>query len=78
MFSADTTLCIDGIAIVSLSRNINIELYKLINWFTDNMLSLNTDKTNYIIFNSNENMNIHLNKNNIKCVKKYKMSWCNN
>ena len=68
MFADDTTLFIDDSSIVSLSRNINMELSKLNNWFIDNRLSLNTDKTNYILFNCKENMNIQINKNNIKRV----------
>ena len=68
MFADNTTLFIDDSSIVSLSRNINMELSKLNNWFIDNRLSLNTDKTNYILFNCKENMNIQINKNNIKRV----------
>ena len=60
------------IAIVSLSRNINIDLSKLNNWFTDNRLSLNTDKTYCILFNCKENMNLQINKNSIKCVQNKK------
>ena len=33
---------------------------------------LNTDKTNYILFNCKENMNIQINKNNIKRVTNIK------
>ena len=68
MFADDTTLFIDDSSIVSLSRNINMELSKLNNWIIDNRLSLNIDKTNYILFNCRENMNIQINKNNIKRV----------
>ena len=70
MFADDTTLFIDNSSIVSLSRNINMELSKFNNWFINNRLSLNTDKTNYILFHCKENMNIQINKNN-------NMLWCN-
>ena len=64
MFADDTTLFIDDSSIVSLSRNINMELSKLNNWFIDNRLSLNTDKTNYILFNCkfNSKFNVNLKK----------------
>ena len=67
-FADDTTVYKSGIFNDDIFLLINRELTNLYDWFCANKLSLNSKKTNYIIFNaSNTNLtpcNIHLVINN--------------
>ena len=40
---------------IQLEKLINIELKKISNWFKENKLSLNIDKTNFMIFKNKHN-----------------------
>ena len=49
-FADDTTLYMSGDNLDTLCRDINVELRRVSNWLRSNRLSLNTDKTKYMIF----------------------------
>nr|CAI5822050.1 unnamed protein product [Callosobruchus analis] len=51
MYAADTSLMISARNITSLSLLATEELQRVHQWFQDNGLSLNTNKTNFIRFN---------------------------
>ena len=50
LFSYDTNLFYSGKDINELCRVVSIELDKLCKWFQVNKLSLNTSKTNFLVF----------------------------
>ena len=50
LFADDTNLFCSDNDINDLCRNANVELDKLNNWFYVNKLSLNIQKTHYIVF----------------------------
>ena len=50
LYTDDTSSVIHGKDINSIITIINLELHTLSTWLKANTLSLNTDKTNYIIF----------------------------
>ena len=50
LFADDTNLFLSASTIEDLISTLNIGLYKLFQWFRANLLSLNTLKTNYILF----------------------------
>ena len=52
LFADDTTILDSDKNLSTLSSRVNLELVKLDTWFKTNKLSLNTDKTKYIIFGS--------------------------
>jgi hypothetical protein len=51
LFADDTTIIYSQNNFDDLIRNVNAEMIQLCDWFSANKLSLNLDKTNYIIFN---------------------------
>ena len=53
LFADDTTVYISGEDVTDLFRCLNHDLSKLNDWFKANKLSLNVNKTNYILFNKN-------------------------
>ena len=55
LFADDTTILCSSSNIKNLITIINNELNNLCDWFAANKLSLNVSKTNYIIFNKNNN-----------------------
>ena len=55
LFSDDTNIYYDAENLYQLQRVINKELKKVKTWLDVNKLSLNIDKTNYIIFKSPQN-----------------------
>jgi hypothetical protein len=55
IFADDTTIYTSGKDITLLFNKINSDLSQLSRWFKTNKLSLNIDKTNYIIFTWNTN-----------------------
>ena len=58
MFADDTTIYVSGNYVRFLYKKINEDLKKLTQWFRDNSLSLNSEKTSYILFkNVNRNPN---------------------
>ena len=50
LYADDTSIVIHGKDMASIITTLNQELYKLSTWLKANKLSLNTDKTYYIIF----------------------------
>ena len=52
LFADDTTVFITSDSELDLYTHMNHELVHLTNWFNANSLSINTKKTNYIIFSS--------------------------
>ena len=63
LFADDTTAFASDRSLTNLIQNTNTELNKLSFWFKCNKLSLNADKTNYIVFH---NPRKHLNLDEIK------------
>src|ERR1043165_1332461 len=55
MFADDTNMFMSSKSLVELVDKFNIELQKVNNWFKANKLSLNLNKTNYILFCSKNN-----------------------
>ena len=47
---ADTNLFLQDTSLSSLESRLNVELEKISSWFKVNKLSLNLNKTNYILF----------------------------
>jgi len=52
LFADDTNVFYSNSSLTSLYQIVNTELIKIANWFQANKLSLNLDKTNYILFRS--------------------------
>ena len=50
LFADDTNLFLQDTSLSSLEIRLNIELEKISTWFKVNKLSLNLNKTNYILF----------------------------
>ena len=68
MFADDTNLFINSHSLESLSVTVNTVLAKLAKWFRLNKLSLNVNKTNYILLHSHQKellTQIKLTMNNI-------------
>ena len=61
LFADDTNIYYESDSIQDLEKTINKELHKLYLWLNINRLSLNIDKTNYIIFHRyNKPMKQHI------------------
>src|SRR6218665_2274397 len=60
MFADDTNAFLSHNSLDVLFDIMNSELFKIVEWFNINKLSLNSDKTNYILFRTPENA--------LKCV----------
>ena len=52
LYADDTNLFLQGKCLNTLIEKINLELQKIVEWLKCNKLSLNIDKTHYIIFRS--------------------------
>ena len=59
LFADDTTVFHSHKNIATLTEILNTELSKISRWFKCNKLSLNVDKTNFIIFQSSHLQNVH-------------------
>ena len=72
LFAYDTTLSMSDVNYSFLISNLNVELNRIINWTTANILTLNISKTNSIIFSNrvipNIQSSISLNYNIIDTV----------
>uniref|UniRef100_A0A8C6LE27 Reverse transcriptase domain-containing protein n=1 Tax=Nothobranchius furzeri TaxID=105023 RepID=A0A8C6LE27_NOTFU len=66
LFADDTTLFYSGSDINEVTHVINIELIKVKNWFDVNKLTLNLKKTNFILFNDKENIDVILEIDNME------------
>ena len=67
LFADDTNISYESNSLIELERTVNKELRKLYLWLNVNCLSLNIDKTNFIIFHpfnkpSKHNVTIKINK----------------
>ena len=71
LFADDTNLFCTGKDIIKLMEDINLELSKIFSWLNANKLSLNIDKTNFMLFcrKNVSNVNIEIKINGI-CIKK--------
>jgi len=66
MFADDTNAFLSHNSLETLFDIMNTELEKIVDWFNINKLSLNPDKTNYILFQSprkkTNDINLYLNE----------------
>ena len=70
LFADDTNLFYSCTDLALLQTNINLELGKLSIWFRANRLSLNVNKTNYVIFRRNQvNMDLAIHIDNIPLTR---------
>ena len=80
MYADDTVLrcCLDTIPSNDKYRIINTELGKVNNWLVSNKLSLNINKTKYMLFHKAlkhvSHLHLHMNNNEISHVKSL-ISW---
>ena len=76
IYADDTNLFHSGKSIFDCIRDINIEMVKISDWITSNRLSLNIDKTNFIVFNKSKITDtlppVCINNNHIKRVNTIK------
>uniref|UniRef100_A0A3B3BUC2 Reverse transcriptase domain-containing protein n=1 Tax=Oryzias melastigma TaxID=30732 RepID=A0A3B3BUC2_ORYME len=75
MFADDTNMFCSGQNIVELLNVVEQEFNLVKKWFDFNKLSLNENKTKFMIFSGNrkvENVKLYLNKVEIQCVKEIK------
>ena len=54
LFADDTSFLLSGKTLEEVIERLNIELKKVCDWFRANEMSLNPDKTKFMIFNKNE------------------------
>ena len=59
LFAEDTNIFCSHESLQELFKIVNDEMTKLTDWFKSNKLSLNIDKTNYIIVGTKTSNNIH-------------------
>jgi len=59
LFADDTTIILTSNDINTLISTVNTELAHLLHWFNRNKLSLNPDKSNYMIFNGHKKLPRH-------------------
>ena len=52
LFADDTNLFLDNTNILNLETNLNVELDKVSQWLFANKLSLNIEKTSFVVFHS--------------------------
>ena len=52
LFSDDTNLLLNNKNLQNLNSNLNIELEKVSHWLSGNKLSLNIEKTGFVVFHS--------------------------
>ena len=77
LFADDTNLFLNNPNIINLETDLNTELEKVSQWLYANKLSLNIDKTSFVVFHSPQrrilhNMNLRISNTSIKsdtCVK---------
>ena len=72
LFADDTNIFCSEKKLVDLQVILNRELSKLYVWFSVNKLSLNLDKTNYILFRNRPpdiSLNLHINNVNVPQVQ---------
>jgi hypothetical protein len=75
LFADDTTVYASASSLPALFNTVNSDLNSLVNWFCANKLSLNIDKTNYVLFSRksiNTRLNITIGNTNIERKKHVK------
>ena len=90
LYADDTNLFISGKNIDNLIQTVNHEIEKVFDWLSVNKLSLNIQKTHYMIFHSRKNIKINFDVlinneiiNKVECTKflgvliDSKLTWCN-
>ena len=63
LFADDTNLFLDGKNISDMTHVVNSELQKIVQWLNANKLSINIEKTKYIIFTSNKKKSGNISEN---------------
>ena len=72
LFADDTNIFCSGKDIKTLCKSISRELDKLNIWFAVNKLSLNVNKTNFILFgNKKQTEDVHITINNVRIDRVY-------
>ena len=71
IFADDSNLFYTNDSLTNLEKTVNFELNKIFSWLCANKLSLNIDKTNFVLFHPNQKktmhtVNLHINNKNIK------------
>ena len=74
-FADDTTIYLSYHNLVVARAHMNHDLRILSNWFKANKMSLNIDKTNYMIFGDYRNTNIHLQIDDINIIRKHNIKF---
>ena len=90
LYADDTNFFISGKNIDNLIQTVNCEIEKVFDWLSVNKLSLNIQKTHYMIFHSRKNIKLNsdvliINEiiNKVECTKflgvliDSKLTWCN-
>lgn len=77
LFADDTNVFIEGNNIDTIIEKMNLEMNKLVEWTIANKLSLNVDKTNYMIFKTKgkrvqSRLSVNINNKPLKQVKSSK------
>ena len=75
LFADDTSIFFSGNDLPLLNFNINLAMKKIEKWFSDNYLTLNTNKTNYMVFSKRRqpfNFSINLSSVSLDEVKEIK------
>ena len=60
MFADDTNMFMSGKNVLSLATEFNTELVQVVKWLQVNKLSLNIDKTHYMLFKGNKTLNSNI------------------
>ena len=76
LFADDTNILYSHKCLKTLNKIIQLELDKITNWLNVNKLSINAEKTKFVLFRSknkkiNHNLNILINNRHIKYGIKY-------
>ena len=71
MFADDTNLFLTGNSIPDVESQLNEELAIISEWFQSNRLSLNVNKTSYMIFNHKKQLTARLLINNVPLEVQY-------
>ena len=91
LFADDTSIVYSHTCPKKLNEIVQTEINKMTDWLNANMLSINTEKTKFILFRTKnkkpkDTINISINNNNIKQVKNTTflgividefLTWCN-
>src|SRR5688572_17558090 len=73
MFADDTNIFATGLTKNAMAGKLNLDLNLISDWFAANLLSLNLNKTCYVIFGNKQNLNLDLDIriNNQKLIRAY-------